>query len=92
MPYLFPSVDPLTTHAGCHLQSPPDLPLPKVNTKVGEFDGYATNDLVVPHPTISGMWKIVGRADEQIMLSNGEKVCHYRLRNGAQSLTLITVD
>ena len=82
---LFAYVDPLAAHADCHLQSPPALPLPKVNTKVGDFDGYATNDLVVPHPTISGMWKIVGRADEQIMLSNGEKVRHYHLCNRAYS-------
>ena len=49
-------------------------PLPKTNTKEGEFDAYATGDLVVPHPTVPGLWKIVGRLDEQIVLSNGEKV------------------
>ncbi|TFK94521.1 acetyl-CoA synthetase-like protein [Polyporus arcularius HHB13444] len=53
--------------------SPKDLPLPKPNTKVGDRDAYATSDLVVPHPTKPGLWKIVGRADEQIILSNGEK-------------------
>ncbi|KAI0702388.1 acetyl-CoA synthetase-like protein [Cerioporus squamosus] len=53
--------------------SPKDLPLPKPNTKIGDRDAYATSDLVVPHPTKSGLWKIVGRADEQIILSNGEK-------------------
>ena len=31
------------------------------------------NDLAIPHPTRPGLWKIVGRADEQIVLSNGEK-------------------
>lgn len=31
------------------------------------------NDLAMPHPTRPGLWKIVGRADEQIVLSNGEK-------------------
>lgn len=29
---------------------------------------------MVPHPTKSGLWKIVGRADDQITLSTGEKV------------------
>ncbi|TBU23410.1 acetyl-CoA synthetase-like protein [Dichomitus squalens] len=53
--------------------SPPDLPLPVTNTKVGDQDAYATSDLAVPHPTQPGLWKIVGRADEQIILSNGEK-------------------
>ena len=56
------------------LKSPPDLPLPKTNTKVGDQDAYATSDLVVAHPTKPGLWKIIGRADEQIILSNGEKV------------------
>ena len=45
-----------------------------MNTKEGEFDAFATNDLVAPHPTVPGLWKIIGRADEQIILSNGEKV------------------
>ncbi|RPD58184.1 acetyl-CoA synthetase-like protein [Lentinus tigrinus ALCF2SS1-7] len=53
--------------------SPRDLPLPKPNTKIGDRDAYATSDLVIPHSTKSGLWKIVGRADEQIILSNGEK-------------------
>ena len=54
-------------------QSPPDIPLPVTNTKIGDRDAYATSDLVAPHPTQPGLWKIVGRADEQIILSNGEK-------------------
>ncbi|KII90646.1 hypothetical protein PLICRDRAFT_52360 [Plicaturopsis crispa FD-325 SS-3] len=35
--------------------------------------GYATKDLFVPHPTKEGLWKIVGRLDDVIVLSNGEK-------------------
>ncbi|KAF8758798.1 Sarcoplasmic/endoplasmic reticulum calcium ATPase 3 [Rhizoctonia solani] len=35
--------------------------------------GYATKDLVVPHPTKLGLWKVVGRLDDQIVLLNGEK-------------------
>ncbi|CAE6460182.1 unnamed protein product [Rhizoctonia solani] len=35
--------------------------------------GYATKDLVIPHPTKPGLWKIVGRLDDQIVLLNGEK-------------------
>ncbi|KAG9126233.1 hypothetical protein FRC07_004313 [Ceratobasidium sp. 392] len=41
-----------------------------------EFDGqpaYATKDLMVPHPTKRGLWKTVGRLDDQIVLANGEK-------------------
>ncbi|KAI0717761.1 acetyl-CoA synthetase-like protein [Cerioporus squamosus] len=53
--------------------SPADIPLPKTNTKIGDREAYATSDLVIPHPTRPDTWKIVGRADEQIILSNGEK-------------------
>ncbi|TFK81602.1 acetyl-CoA synthetase-like protein [Polyporus arcularius HHB13444] len=53
--------------------SPEDCPLNVVNTKIGEQDAFATNDLVVPHPTIPGLWKLYGRKDDQIILSNGEK-------------------
>lgn len=57
-------------------QAPPGKPLPRMNTKEGDQDAYATSDIVVPHPTQPGRWKIVARADEQIVLSNGEKVRH----------------
>ena len=40
----------------------------------GDLDAYATNDLVAPHPTRPGLWKLLGRRDDQIVLSNGEKV------------------
>ncbi|KAJ4490659.1 acetyl-CoA synthetase-like protein [Lentinula aciculospora] len=35
--------------------------------------GYATSDLFKPHPTIPNLWKIVGRIDDVIIHSNGEK-------------------
>ncbi|KIP12189.1 hypothetical protein PHLGIDRAFT_371020 [Phlebiopsis gigantea 11061_1 CR5-6] len=35
---------------------------------------YATADLFEPHPTKAGLWKIVGRKDDVITLSTGEKV------------------
>ncbi|EJC99607.1 acetyl-CoA synthetase-like protein [Fomitiporia mediterranea MF3/22] len=44
-----------------------------INTKVNGVDGYASDDLVSPHPTKLGYFKIVGRADDQIIHSNGEK-------------------
>ena len=44
------------------------------NTKVDGIDAYATSDLVTPHPTKKGLYKIVGRTDDQIMHSTGEKV------------------
>ncbi len=60
-------------YANENVQSEPDVPLPVLNTKVDGQDAYSMNDLAVPHPTRPGLWRIVGRADEQIVLSNGEK-------------------
>ncbi|KAH8107711.1 acetyl-CoA synthetase-like protein [Cristinia sonorae] len=36
--------------------------------------GYNTSDLFIPHPTKPDLWKIVGRTDDIITLSTGEKV------------------
>ena len=44
-----------------------------MNTQIDGRNAYATSDLLVPHPTKSGLWKIYGRKDDQIMLSTGEK-------------------
>ncbi|KIK59187.1 hypothetical protein GYMLUDRAFT_44941 [Collybiopsis luxurians FD-317 M1] len=35
--------------------------------------GYATSDLFVPHPTDPKKWKIIGRIDDVIIHSSGEK-------------------
>ena len=45
-----------------------------INTKIDGRDGYATGDLLAPHPTKLGYWKVIGRTDDQIMHSTGEKV------------------
>ncbi|THH09230.1 hypothetical protein EW145_g2182 [Phellinidium pouzarii] len=44
-----------------------------INTTVNGRAAYATSDLVSPHPTKKGYWKVVGRTDDQIMHSTGEK-------------------
>ena len=44
-----------------------------INTTIDGKNGYATSDLLVPHPTKPGFWKVVGRTDDQIMHSTGEK-------------------
>ncbi|KAG6852620.1 putative secondary metabolism biosynthetic enzyme [Blastosporella zonata] len=36
-------------------------------------NGYATSDLWIPHPTDKSLWKIVGRIDDVIIHSSGEK-------------------
>ncbi|KAJ7193924.1 hypothetical protein GGX14DRAFT_378403 [Mycena pura] len=44
-----------------------------LNTRVNGIDAYATSDLMIPHPTKPGYWKIYGRVDDQIMHNTGEK-------------------
>ncbi|KAI0759226.1 acetyl-CoA synthetase-like protein [Trametes elegans] len=53
--------------------SDPESPLSVVNANVNGQDAYATNDIVEPHPTEPGLWRLYGRIDEQVILSNGEK-------------------
>ncbi|CAL1709603.1 unnamed protein product [Somion occarium] len=36
--------------------------------------GYATADLFVPHPNKKGLWRIIGRTDDVIVLGSGEKI------------------
>ncbi|KAK0480581.1 hypothetical protein IW261DRAFT_1473414 [Armillaria novae-zelandiae] len=51
-----------------------DFGVPSViNTKINGVDAYATSDLLMPHPTKPGFWKIFGRSDDQIMHNTGEK-------------------
>ncbi|KAL4077419.1 putative nonribosomal peptide synthetase, partial [Scleroderma citrinum] len=35
--------------------------------------GYATSDVFIEHPTMEGLYKIVGRLDDVLVLSSGEK-------------------
>ncbi|TFK39396.1 acetyl-CoA synthetase-like protein [Crucibulum laeve] len=43
------------------------------NTKINGIDSYATSDLLTPHPTKPGFWRVYGRADDQITHNTGEK-------------------
>ncbi|TFK53343.1 putative aminoadipate reductase [Heliocybe sulcata] len=38
-----------------------------------DVPGYATSDLFEKHPTKEGLWKIVGRIDDVLILASGEK-------------------
>ena len=44
-----------------------------INFESPEGQGYATSDLFTPHPTIEGLWRLVGRLDDVIVHSTGEK-------------------
>ncbi|KLO07028.1 acetyl-CoA synthetase-like protein [Schizopora paradoxa] len=43
------------------------------NTTIEGEQGYATGDLFIPHPSKPGLFKLYGRADDQIVHSSGEK-------------------
>ncbi|KZT23998.1 putative aminoadipate reductase [Neolentinus lepideus HHB14362 ss-1] len=38
-----------------------------------DVKGYATSDLWEKHPTVKGLWRIVGRTDDVLVLASGEK-------------------
>ncbi|EJC99743.1 acetyl-CoA synthetase-like protein [Fomitiporia mediterranea MF3/22] len=44
-----------------------------VNTTFEGRDAYILSDLFVRHPTKDYLWKVLGRTDDQIVLSTGEK-------------------
>ncbi|THH13763.1 hypothetical protein EW146_g6494 [Bondarzewia mesenterica] len=50
-----------------------------VNKTVDGKPAFATRDLFKRHPSDPTLWKVWGRADEQIMLSSGEKASHLPL-------------
>ncbi|KAJ3731308.1 putative aminoadipate reductase [Lentinula guzmanii] len=51
--------------------------------------GYATSDLFAPHPTKEGLWKVVGRVDDVLVLSTGEKCVPAPMENSLLMSALI---
>ncbi|TFY52824.1 hypothetical protein EVJ58_g9797 [Rhodofomes roseus] len=45
-----------------------------INTTIDGIDGYATSDVLEQHPTRNGYWRVLGRTDDQIIHSTGEKL------------------
>ena len=54
-------------------QSTPVCAPNAINTTVNGRPAYATNDLLQQHPRNSRLFRVYGRADDQLMLSTGEK-------------------
>ncbi|THU92307.1 acetyl-CoA synthetase-like protein [Dendrothele bispora CBS 962.96] len=52
--------------------------------------GYATHDIVQVHPTKPFLWRLVGRTDEVIVLSSGEKVVPNVMENELGSCPLLS--
>nr|F8P9P5.2 RecName: Full=Adenylate-forming reductase Nps11; AltName: Full=Benzoic acid reductase; AltName: Full=Nonribosomal peptide synthase-like enzyme 11; Short=NRPS-like [Serpula lacrymans var. lacrymans S7.9]ANX99775.1 benzoic acid reductase [Serpula lacrymans] len=46
-----------------------------------DVKGYATSDIFLKHPTKEGLWKLVGRKDDIIVLSSGEKTVPAPMEN-----------
>ena len=44
------------------------------NCEIDGVKGYASNDVVRRHPTLPNSLRVIGRVDDQIVLSTGEKV------------------
>jgi hypothetical protein len=51
---------------------------------------YRTKDLFSPHPKAAGWWKYRGRADDLIVLSNGEKINPIPMENTIRSNPLLS--
>ncbi|KAF9228211.1 acetyl-CoA synthetase-like protein [Gyrodon lividus] len=50
-----------------------------------DVKGYATSDAFVKHPTIQGLYKVVGRLDDVLTLSSGEKTVPAPMENVIKS-------
>ncbi|KAJ3994744.1 putative aminoadipate reductase [Lentinula boryana] len=60
-----------------------------INITVDGIPGYATSDVFVPHPTKPGLWKIVGRVDDVIIHSSGEKTVPHPIEYAVMRSPLI---
>ncbi|KAG8768783.1 hypothetical protein FRC12_005381 [Ceratobasidium sp. 428] len=68
-----PQYDEQNSHELLFVSGPNHKPL-VINAEIDGKPAYSTKDLVVPHPAKPGLWRLVGRADDRITLSNGEKI------------------
>ena len=59
------------THVG--LQASPTMSPNVFNAMYDGRPAYATSDLLQQHPTKPNLFRVYGRADDQLMLSTGEK-------------------
>ncbi|KAF5393844.1 hypothetical protein D9757_000419 [Collybiopsis confluens] len=54
-----------------------------------DVPGYSSQDLFEPHPTIPNLWKIVGRVDDVLIHSSGEKTAEWRCHVWATTRLLV---
>ncbi|KXN81361.1 hypothetical protein AN958_04748 [Leucoagaricus sp. SymC.cos] len=83
--------EPLSdTLSRLYLLQTPSQALSCVNASIDGIPAYDTGDLLVPHPSRDGFWKVLGRASERIMLSTGEFV--RVLQPSHSALAMLTED
>ncbi|ETW81166.1 tridomain enzyme adenylation-thiolation-dehydrogenase [Heterobasidion irregulare TC 32-1] len=63
--------------------------LAETNTIIFGRRGFATGDLFEKHPRKEGLWRLCGRADDQIMHSTGEKAKSILTRHPSISHALV---
>ncbi|THU93668.1 acetyl-CoA synthetase-like protein [Dendrothele bispora CBS 962.96] len=56
-----------------HLQNCDSHTLPVINVIEDGIQAFNTQDILEEHPTKPGFYRVVGRADDQIIMANGEK-------------------
>jgi hypothetical protein len=69
---------PFPSHCGRIIDVLQDIPshrIAAINSNVDGQNAFITGDLFKRHHSDPFLWKVWGRADDQIVLSNGEKVC-----------------
>ncbi|KAF7973245.1 hypothetical protein HWV62_15753 [Athelia sp. TMB] len=59
-------------------------------TNLPDVSGYASNDLWTPHPTKAGLWKIVGRLDDVLILASGENMVPAPMESVIMSSPLVS--
>lgn len=58
------------------------------NTDLDGVPAWNTNDIILRHPTNKDIYRFVGRSDDQIMLSSGQKVGSLNYQSEAKNLIL----
>ena len=64
------------------------------NSVIDGRPAYSTSDLLQQHPTKHHLFRVFGRADDQLMLSTGEKVSRRMppVKRGRNLMSLVYLD
>ena len=76
--------------ANARLQCSEDFEPNVIDTNVDGIGGCLIKDIITPHPARKDLWRIIGRVDDQIMHSTGEKTNPGPLGKNYQSLHFVS--